>query len=167
MSTRRSALQPFELSDGTKLNVGDWACTPVRAIMQDPEHYPRPLEFNGFRFVDPRHIDRENIANSLLQPQPSKLTDVGNTYHVWGTGRMAWYVGPDEPTLFILVSHVYSPGRFYAACLMKVIIGQLIMNYDFELVEPDAPRWFTWRSTTLPKEGTMVIFTPRSCNLKT
>ncbi|CAG9957158.1 unnamed protein product [Clonostachys rosea f. rosea IK726] len=52
-STRRSALQPFTFSNGLKLEVGDWACTPVRAIMQDPEYYPNPLRFNGFRFVEP------------------------------------------------------------------------------------------------------------------
>ncbi|RAL66551.1 hypothetical protein DID88_006241 [Monilinia fructigena] len=43
MSTRRYALQPFTLSNGTTLEVGGWACTPVRAIMQNPEDYPKPL----------------------------------------------------------------------------------------------------------------------------
>ena len=27
---------------------------------------------------------------------------------------------------------------------MKVILGQIILNYDLELVDLDAPRWFTW-----------------------
>lgn len=94
MSTRRHALQPFVLSDGTRIEVGDWACTPVRAMMQNPEHYPEPLEFNGFRFVDRELI--ENPAHSAFKfPQadgPSSLTDVNGSWHVWGTGRMAWYV---------------------------------------------------------------------------
>ncbi|KAK6223444.1 hypothetical protein LQW54_000562 [Pestalotiopsis sp. IQ-011] len=33
MSTRRSALRPFTLSDGTAVSAGEWICTPVRAIM--------------------------------------------------------------------------------------------------------------------------------------
>jgi cytochrome P450 len=96
VSTRRHALQPFTLSDGTKLNVGDWACTPVRAMMQNPEHYPDPLKFNGFRFADPKILD-EAASKPFDFPQkssPSKLTDVNGSWHVWGTGRMAWYVAP-------------------------------------------------------------------------
>lgn len=89
-STRRSALQPFTLSNGTKLEVGDWACTPVRAIMQNSKSYPEPLEFNGFRFVDPLHLGPKAGNFKVLQTKPSKLTDIDDTFHVWGTGRMAW-----------------------------------------------------------------------------
>lgn len=91
VSTRRQALKPFSLSDGTELGVGDWACTPVRALMQSGQHYPQPLEFNGFRFADPKLFNEEDMSvNQEFQPSPSKLTDGGNTYHVWGTGRMIW-----------------------------------------------------------------------------
>jgi cytochrome P450 len=90
VSTRRHALQPFELSDGTKVNVGDWACTPVRAIMTDPATYPSPEEFNGFRFADPTIVEELTTGFKTPQEKPTKLTDVGSTFHVWGTGRMAW-----------------------------------------------------------------------------
>lgn len=96
MSTRRQALKPLSLKDGTRLETGDWACTPVRALMQTPEHYPQPLEFHGFRFVEPARLvgleDATLAKHQALQPEPSKLTDVGGSFHVWGTGRMAWYV---------------------------------------------------------------------------
>ncbi|KAI2618907.1 cytochrome P450 [Hypoxylon sp. NC1633] len=146
MSTRRFATQPFAFSDGTKLAVGDWACTPVRAIMQSAENYPSPLEFNGFRFVNPEYLDaatRSHTGTTFLQPSPSRLVDVSNAWHVWGTGRMA------------------CPGRYYATAVMKVMLAQIVLNYDCELVDKDASRWFTWRSTMLPKKGTMVVFTPR------
>lgn len=60
--------------------------------MQSVEHYPRPLEFNGFRFVDPQLLSGESSAiRKVMQPEPSNLTDVNNHhYHVWGTGRMSW-----------------------------------------------------------------------------
>lgn len=90
MSTRRSALQPFTLSDGTKIGVGDWACTPVRAIMSDPESYPEPLTFNGFRFVNPAMLGIIGGDFKALQAKSSNLTDVDSNWHVWGTGRMAW-----------------------------------------------------------------------------
>lgn len=43
---------------------------------------------------------------------------------------------------------------------MKVILGQVILNYDCELVDPTAKRLFTWRSTILPKPSAKVVFTP-------
>lgn len=43
---------------------------------------------------------------------------------------------------------------------MKVVLGQVILNYECELAEPEAPRWSIWRSNMLPKAGTEVIFTP-------
>ncbi|KAI0809677.1 cytochrome P450 [Xylaria sp. FL0064] len=143
MSTRRSALKPFILSDGTRVNVGDWACTPVRAIMQNAEFYPEALAFNGFRFVDQSRVDIASSSFKVLQPKPSKLTDVDSTWHVWGTGRMA------------------CPGRFYAVAVMKVIMGQIIMNYDCDLPDKETCRYISWRSTILPKQKTVVIFTPR------
>lgn len=54
-----------------------------------------------------------------------------------------------------------SPGRYYAAAVMKVILAQIIMNYDFDLVQPEAPRWMSWRSTTLPRHATLVAFRAR------
>jgi cytochrome P450 len=146
VSTRRSALQPFTLADGSHVEVGDWFCTPVRAIMTNPADYPEALQFNGFRFADPNLVrsvsDAQTDFTEVMQKKPTKLTDADMTYHVWGTGRMA------------------CPGRYYASAVMKVILGQIIMNYDCELVNPDAQRWWTWRSSMLPKEKTMIVFTP-------
>lgn len=145
VSMRRAATQPFTLSNGIKLNVGDWACTPVRAIMQSAEYYPSPLEFNGFRFARPEDLALNNSrpANNFdfSQPEPSKLVEVSQAWHVWGMGRMA------------------CPGRYYAVAIMKIIMSQIIMNYHCQLVNPSARRWFTWRSTMLPKNDTMVVFT--------
>lgn len=91
MSTRRCALTPFTLSDGTHVGVGDWACTPVRAIMTNPQDYPNPLEFQGFRFVDPAS-SKEDLPVTLLSggTRSSNLTDCNSSWHVWGTGRMTW-----------------------------------------------------------------------------
>lgn len=94
VSTRRCATQPFTLSDGTSLEVGDWACTPVKAIMHNPEYFPEPFEFNGFRFVERSLLEAMSSRNSAPVPpvgqRPSGLTDADNTFHVWGSGRMVW-----------------------------------------------------------------------------
>ncbi|KAI1132438.1 cytochrome P450 [Nemania abortiva] len=146
MSTRRFALKPFSFSDGTKLAVGDWACTPVRAIMQNPAHFPEPLTFSGFRFASLESLKGTNMEESpnISQNLPSKLVDVDDSWHVWGTGRMA------------------CPGRYYATAIIKVIMAQIIMEFDCQLVDPGASRWFTWRSSMLPRKNTMVVFTAHS-----
>ncbi len=43
---------------------------------------------------------------------------------------------------------------------MKVLLAHILMNYDCKLIEPEASRFFTWRSATLPKSKTMVAFMP-------
>ncbi|RYP36696.1 hypothetical protein DL767_003258 [Monosporascus sp. MG133] len=93
MSTRRAALRPFELSDGTKVGVGDWTCTPLQAINHSPEHYPDPDTFNGFRFVSNELLDQMSMDTDKgsLQPAPSALAEVSSKWQFWGTGRMAWY----------------------------------------------------------------------------
>ncbi|RYP07681.1 hypothetical protein DL764_002365 [Monosporascus ibericus] len=145
VSTRRAAMKPFELSDGTKIGVGDWTCTPVYAINQSPEHYPDPSMFNGFRFVSNELLDQMAIDTDTgsLQPTPSALAEVSSKWQFWGTGRMA------------------CPGRFYASAVLKVIVAQVISNYDCSLVEPDVKPWLTWRSTFLPRNGFKVTFAPR------
>jgi cytochrome P450 len=145
---RRRALQPFSLSDGSKLAVGEWACAPSGAINRSAEYYPSPDEFSGFRFVDTAHLPDadDELARSATaqQPKSSKLTDIHHSYLMLGTGRMACL------------------RRFYATAFMKVIVAQLLINYDFNLVEPDAPRWISWRVATIPRPWTKLAFTSRT-----
>lgn len=44
---------------------------------------------------------------------------------------------------------------------MKVVIASIIENYDIELVDPKAKRWWTWRAGMLPMSSTLVKFSER------
>lgn len=91
VSTRRQALKPFVLSNGCRVEVGEWVCTPARAMMRDPSNYVKPLEFHGFRFVDPKILETLDVSHFQV-PQPgqsSQLTDVVG-WQIWGSGRMVW-----------------------------------------------------------------------------
>jgi cytochrome P450 len=80
MTVRRQALKPFSLSNGTHIKPGDWICAPLKSMLYDPQHYPSPDQFDGFRFV-----------RSGIQPEgPSKLTDVTHKWGMWGALRQAW-----------------------------------------------------------------------------
>lgn len=59
-----------------------------------------------------------------------------------------------------LTNTQHSPGRFYAVAVMKIVLGQIILNYNCELVEPDSPRWMVFRANILPKAKTAVVFSP-------
>jgi len=146
-SCRRRAIAPFALSDGTKLSVGDWACTPVTSMMQDAKWYPSPLQFSGFRFAPPElvaSLGAEKLDAAPRQEKPSKLVEGDSTFYMWGVeGKQG------------------CPGRYYAQALAKVIISHLVEEYDFKLVDPTAPRWWTWRTTRVPSEEIMAIFMPR------
>lgn len=93
VSIRRSALKPFSLSDGSHVDVGQWVCAPAGAINTAPNYYPSPNEFSAFRFVDPAVFDKNAPSmSSARQEKPSELTGVEDSWMMWGTGRMAWYV---------------------------------------------------------------------------
>lgn len=49
-----------------------------------------------------------------------------------------------------LYSGLFSPGRFYAAFIMKMICAHILIGYDIELANPTAPRTFSWRSGIVP-----------------
>lgn len=76
--------------------------------MRDPDHYPKPLQFRGFRFVDEKVLESAGLLRfKSLQPSPSTLTDVGGSWHVWGTGRMAWCVQYLTFTCLVVLFLVY------------------------------------------------------------
>lgn len=92
MTSRRAALIPFSLSDGTKVRPGDWVCAPMQAMMYDPELYPDPDTFHAFRFVDPKKLP-QNAQRQPVQPEgESKFTDPSYKWGMWGNFRTAWYV---------------------------------------------------------------------------
>jgi hypothetical protein len=97
-STRRCAIRPFSLSDGTKINVGEWATTPTAAMLQSAAFYPKPLHFSGFRFVpqelldglDESNTDDTELKTKPRQPSPSRFVDIDGSWYVWGAGRQTW-----------------------------------------------------------------------------
>ncbi|KAL6876964.1 cytochrome P450 [Trichoderma novae-zelandiae] len=149
VSSRRMALKPFELSDGSTVRPGEWICTAPRGMMSDARYYTDPLQFQGFRFVDPKRLDKQLSALSghrVPQEAPSSFTDV-NDWQLWGTGRSA------------------CPGRFYATAVMKTLLALFITKYDMQLEDPKAARYFAWRTFIYPYASTKVVLHPRACGV--
>ncbi|KAJ8132332.1 hypothetical protein O1611_g1292 [Lasiodiplodia mahajangana] len=151
ISTRRKALKPFQLSDGTKVEAGQWVCSAARGMNLDPANYACTNEFYGFRFVEPQVLERifspdSSLPDSFKIPEPGKASQFVelSDWQLWGTGRSACI------------------GRWYASAVIKVMLGLFITKWDIELVDPSASRHFSWRTFIYPYAGTKVILRPRA-----
>ncbi|KAI1130043.1 cytochrome P450 [Nemania abortiva] len=145
VSTRRKATQPFKLADGTKVKVGQWICSAVRGMNLDPDNYSQVDEFHGFRFVPQNVLERSLSGNQIsfqALDTPSKFVDLD--WQLWGTGKSA------------------CTGRWYAAAMMKIILGTFIQKWDMELANTKATRHFCWRTFIYPIPSTKFVLTPRA-----
>ncbi|KAH0598468.1 hypothetical protein MHUMG1_03766 [Metarhizium humberi] len=158
-ATRRKVLKPFHFSDGTSVQPGQWVCSAPRAMNRNPETWAKADEFYGFRFVKPEVLDaaQKSISSfatvlpsaesteSFTIPEAGKASEYTNLsdWQQWGTGKAS------------------CTGRWYAAAAIKTMIGLFITKYDFQLVDPKAKRYFSWRTFIYPYEGTPIALTPR------
>ncbi|CAP64816.1 uncharacterized protein PODANS_5_3660 [Podospora anserina S mat+] len=143
VSTRRMALEPFKLSDGTAVNPGEWIVTAARGMAMDSSVFSKPTDFQGFRFADPAVVAKIDNRPSFSAGDKSSDFTSTSDWQLWGTGRCA------------------CPGRFYATAVMKAMLGLLIAKYDMQLTDPGAARYFAWRTFIYPFPGTKISLTAR------
>lgn len=93
VAMNRKVMTPFVFSDGTHIPAGNVVCVPQQAMMQDPNNYANPLEFQGFRFV----TWRDGIPTST-----SRLSHPGPLFPFWGSVGHAWWAPP-------LLAHMIIP----------------------------------------------------------
>lgn len=129
----RKAQRSCTLSDGTYLPSGRWVVVPAYSINRSAQWHAQPDIFDAFRFS--RLIDREACGNRHA------LTNPGKGFLSFGIGKHAWL---DRQTLRkVAVADqpcLHSPGRFFAAVELKVMLAYIICNYDFKLDGNQRPR---------------------------
>ena len=116
VSTTRKVMQPFTFSDGQTLSRGDTIASPVGAIHMDDSIYHNPHEFDGFRFSKLREHEGESAKHHSVNTSTEYLS--------FGHGEHAWYFE-------IYHCAYYSPGRFFAANQIKLMLAFLLLRYDF------------------------------------
>ena len=109
LSMHRVMLQDYQLPDGTVLSKGAHVSMPVNAIQNDPEVTPQPEIFDGLRYYKLRQKEGESHMHQFSTTQENIL----NFGH-----------GPNS-----------CPGRFFASLEIKIILGRLIMDYDWRFLE--------------------------------
>ncbi|OJI79655.1 hypothetical protein ASPTUDRAFT_204913 [Aspergillus tubingensis CBS 134.48] len=144
ITVRRKALTPFTFSDGLRVDRGDWVCIPQRAMMRDPARYSHAQQFDGFRFARANKLLALNEGCAdVPEVAPLQLTDVDVNWPIWGLGNTA------------------CPGRFYATTVLKLMMVCILQGWECRLADPRALRWRTWRSSVVPRTGTVVVFQRR------
>ncbi|KAF7309424.1 Cytochrome P450 [Mycena indigotica] len=131
----------FTFSDGTRLPQGTYIHATTWSLHHDPELYPDPHVFDGFRFSKLR--DASDVAGSAKYAAVTTNLD----YLAFGHG-------------------VHScPGRHFAAVELKAILAHILLNYDIKLEPKDEvkgrPENQYIASACLPNEKAKVLFRKR------
>lgn len=100
-------MSPFGLSDGTWIPKGTYIAVAGEGMALDADFYPEPERFDGRRFLD---------KETGLPVSPERNfhgIEPGNA--MWGSGRLT------------------CPGRHFASVLSKMIVANLLLQYDVAL----------------------------------
>jgi len=118
------------------------------------DNYPDPDIFDGFRNARMREKEGEGAKHVMMTPTLNYLP--------FGHGRLAWY----EYFVFWsrrMTESLYSPGRFFAATEIKMLLAYVLLNYDVKLAggrgQP-ADWWFGFHS--MPDPTVEVMFRRRT-----
>lgn len=90
----------LHLPYGTKIGI------PQYAIHRDGDLYPKPDEYNPYRFYEPDATESKRQENSM--------TNTSESYVVFGHGRRQ------------------CPGRFIFAHIFKVVIAEMLLKYEIK-----------------------------------
>jgi cytochrome P450 len=113
---KRILTRPVDLTDGTHLPAGTIVAVPSEAVNHDPENYPDPERFDGYRFYNLRN-KKEGVTSQYHQFVTSNKTSLN-----FGYGKHA------------------CPGRFFASAEIKMILAYMLMSFDFEFEGGERPR---------------------------
>lgn len=100
--------EPITLSDGKVIPAGTHICVAAYETSKDTANIPQQ-EFDGFRYYNQRQ--------KLGEAQKHQFASTDKTHLHFGAGHNA------------------CPGRWFAANELKMIVGELLLNYDMKFLE--------------------------------
>jgi ent-kaurene oxidase len=139
MTFNRKVARPLRFEDGTTLPAGTYITMPSDSVARDPDIYENPEHFDGYRFYD-RRMEGGKNANR------HQFASTGPESLAFGQGKNA------------------CPGRFFAGVQIKVVLANILLNYDISY-----PPGQTQRPKNLYKGGLVrpdprqkLLFAPRN-----
>ncbi|KAJ7042979.1 cytochrome P450 [Mycena alexandri] len=139
VGSSRVTLREAVIADGTVLPEGSVVAFAPKPLHHNPQVYHDPHTFDPFRFSKLRTGD--NAVRDIQQ----SFTNLSNDYIVFGLGKHG------------------CPGRFFAALKIKVILSELLLNYDvaFPKGASHSPKPFAFNIFTVPNPTAKLVFTKR------
>ena len=127
----RVAVKDFTFSDGTTIPRGSTISVSAHNVHFNDKVYEDPLQFDGFRFSKMREGSSKKVG--MVSSSQDHLS--------FGHGR-----------------HV-CPGRYFAACELKLMLAHIVMTYDVKLedegVRP-ADMWVMTSCVPNPKANVLL-----------
>ncbi|KAJ7092456.1 cytochrome P450 [Mycena belliarum] len=139
VGSSRVTLREAVITNGTVLPEGSVVAFAPKPLHHNAQTYPDPYTFDPFRFSKLR--TGENATRDVQQ----SFTHLSNDYIVFGLGKHG------------------CPGRFFAALMIKVIVSELLLNYDIAFPEgaSRSPKPFAFNIFTVPNPSATLVFTRR------
>jgi cytochrome P450 len=103
----RVLLKEVTLTDGLRLPKGQFISFPEEAMMRDAEFFDDPDTFDPYRYY------RKHIISGG-EHSPYELAEIEDFNLNWGYGKGT------------------CPGRWYAAAMMKLMLGIILEDYDIK-----------------------------------
>ncbi|EZF35100.1 hypothetical protein H101_01365 [Trichophyton interdigitale H6] len=132
--------EQFRFHDGLTLPRGTNIIAPALAVHHDPDNYEDAHRFDGFRFA--RYRQKQGESHRWL------ASTIDQKFLQFGYGNHA------------------CPGRFYAVRKIKLVLGKLLMGYDFDWAQPrpagDRPEDFAIEAQMMAAPETEILMRSRT-----
>ena len=136
VAMKRVAVKDHTFSDGTTVPRGTTVGVAVDSTQLDEKFYPDALNFDPFRFVKRKEQDDTGKRFDMVTTSVDLLG--------FSHGRHA------------------CPGRFFAACELKLMLAYVVMNYDVKLENEGVRPKDIWLVTScVPNPDAKVLFRRR------
>lgn len=108
-------MQDLHLLDGSVVPANSFITMATSSVARDPAIYSNPDTFEGLRFYEKR-------ISSPCEANRHQFVSTGPESLAFGHGTFA------------------CPGRFFAAALAKIVIGELLRNFDMSFADGQVER---------------------------
>ena len=134
----RRVTKPIKFIDGATLPTGAYITMPSDSVAYDPEIYENPREFDGTRFYDKR-------MSAKSEAHRHQFATTGPESLAFGQGKTA------------------CPGRFFAASQIKMVLANILINYDVSYPpgQTERPKNIYKGGLVMADRRQRLIFTPR------
>ncbi|KAI3390348.1 hypothetical protein diail_10007 [Diaporthe ilicicola] len=139
MTFNRRVARDLRFEDGITLPAGTYITMPSDSVARDPDIYPDPEHFDGFRFYE-RRMEGGKEANR------HQFASTGPESLAFGQGKNA------------------CPGRFFAGVQIKVVVANVLLKYDisFPPGQQERPKNLYKGGLVRPDPRQKLVFVPRN-----